>query len=83
MNEKDKAFFAYFRKLREKKNRALNEKKDLEWFVDLKWWEIMPDDYSKHLEKRIKEMRERMIKSKLDGARQRKHRNNRFNKEVE
>jgi len=30
MNEKDKAFFAYFRKLREKKNRALNEKKDLE-----------------------------------------------------
>ena len=43
----------------------------------------MPDDYSKHLEKRIKEMRERMIKSKLDGARQRKHRNNRFNKEVE
>jgi len=69
MNEKDKAFFAYFRKLREKKNRALkkknralNEKKDLEWFVDLKWWEIMPDDYSKHLEKRIKEMRERMVK---------------------
>ena len=36
MNEKDKAFFAYFRKLREKKNRALNEKKDLEWFVDLR-----------------------------------------------
>jgi len=28
----------------------------------------MPDDYSKHLEKRIKEMRERMVKSKLDGA---------------
>jgi hypothetical protein len=25
----------------------------------------MPDDYSKHLEKRIKEMRERMAKSKL------------------
>ena len=30
MNEKDKAFFAYFRKLREKENRVLNEKKDLE-----------------------------------------------------
>ena len=25
----------------------------------------MPDDYSKHLEKRIREMRERMAKSKL------------------
>ena len=25
----------------------------------------MPDDYSKHLEKKIKEMRERMAKSKL------------------
>jgi len=43
----------------------------------------MPDDYSKHLEKRIKEMRERMVKSKLDGAKQRKYRNNRVNKEVE
>jgi len=28
MNEEDKAFFAYFRKQREKKNRELNEKKD-------------------------------------------------------
>ena len=37
MNEKDKAFFAYFRKQREKKNREHNDKKDLEWFVDLKW----------------------------------------------
>ena len=84
MNEKDKAFFAYFRKLREKKNRTLNEKKDLEWFVYSKWWEIMPEDgYSKHLEKRIKEMRERMVKSKLDRAKQRKYRNNRVNKEVE
>ena len=27
MNEKDKAFFAYFRKLREKKNIVLKEKK--------------------------------------------------------
>ena len=43
----------------------------------------MPEDYSKHLEKRIKEMRERMVKSKLDGAKQRKYRNNRVNKEVE
>ena len=43
----------------------------------------MSDDYSKHLEKRIKEMRERMVKSKLDGAKQRKYRNNRVNKEVE
>ena len=43
----------------------------------------MPDDYSKHLEKRIKEMRERMVKSKLDGAKQRKYRNNRVNMEVE
>jgi len=32
----------------------------------------MPDAYSKHLEKRIKEIRERMVKSKLDGARKRK-----------
>jgi hypothetical protein len=30
MNEKDKAFFAYFRKQREKKNKTLNDKKDLE-----------------------------------------------------
>jgi hypothetical protein len=29
MNEKDKAFFAYFRKLREKKNIEYKEKKDL------------------------------------------------------
>ena len=72
MEEKDKSFFEYFRKQREKKNSALNEKKDLEWFVRLKWWEIMPDDYSKHLEKRIKEMRERMVKSKLDRAKKRK-----------
>ena len=43
----------------------------------------MSDDYSKHLEKRIKEMRERMVKSKLDRAKQRKYRNNRVNKEVE
>ena len=32
----------------------------------------MPDDFSKHLEKRIKEMRERMVNSKLDMARKRK-----------
>ncbi len=43
----------------------------------------MSEDFSKHLEKRIKEMRERMVKSKLDGAKQRKYRNNRVNKEVE
>jgi len=30
MNEKDKSFFEYFRKQREKKNSAINEKKDLE-----------------------------------------------------
>jgi len=30
MNEKDKAFFAYFRKLREKKNNMYKDKKDLE-----------------------------------------------------
>jgi len=30
MNEKDKSFFEYFRKQREKKNITLNEKKDLE-----------------------------------------------------
>ena len=30
MKEKDKAFFAYFRKLREKKNIALKEKNELE-----------------------------------------------------
>jgi hypothetical protein len=30
MNEQDKAFFAYFRKLREKKNIEPKEKKDLE-----------------------------------------------------
>ncbi len=72
MNEKDKSFFEYFRKQREKKNITLNEKKDLEWFVRFKWWGIMPDAYSKHLEKRIKEIRERMVKSKLDGARKRK-----------
>ena len=40
----------------------------------------MPDDYSRHIEKRIKEMRERMVKSKLDGAKQRKYRNKRVNK---
>jgi hypothetical protein len=28
----------------------------------------MPDNYSKHLEKRIKELKERMAKSKLHGA---------------
>ena len=28
----------------------------------------MSEDYSKHLEKRIKEMRERMAKSKLHGT---------------
>ena len=33
----------------------------------------MPDDYSKHLEKRIKEMRERMAKSKLDRAKRGKY----------
>ena len=32
----------------------------------------MSEDFSKHLEKRIKEMRERMVNSKLDGARKRK-----------
>ena len=42
----------------------------------------MPDDYSKHLEKRKKEMRERMVKSKLDRARKRKYWKCRFNKEV-
>jgi len=30
MNEKDKAFFAYFRKQREKKSRMYKDKKDLE-----------------------------------------------------
>jgi len=34
---------------------------------------IMPEDYSKHLEKRIKEMRERMVKSKLHSAKRRKY----------
>ncbi len=33
----------------------------------------MSEDYSKHLEKRIKEMRERMVKSKLDRAKKRKY----------
>ena len=33
----------------------------------------MPDDYSKHLEKRIKEMRERMVKSKLHGTKRGKY----------
>jgi hypothetical protein len=33
----------------------------------------MSEDYSKHLEKRIKEMRERMAKSKLDRAKKRKY----------
>jgi len=33
----------------------------------------MSEEYSKHLTKRIKEMRERMAKSKLDGARRRKY----------
>jgi hypothetical protein len=33
----------------------------------------MPDDYSKHLEKRIKEMREGMVKSKLKGTKKRKY----------
>ena len=31
MDEKDKAFFAYFRKLREKKNMAHKEEKDFKW----------------------------------------------------
>jgi hypothetical protein len=30
MNEKDKAFFTYFRKLREKKNKSQKEKQNLE-----------------------------------------------------
>ena len=30
------------------------------------------DGYSKHLQKRIKEIRERMVKSKLDRAKKRK-----------
>jgi hypothetical protein len=30
MNEKDKSFFEYFRKQREKKNRMHKEKKDLD-----------------------------------------------------
>ena len=72
MNEKDKSFFEYFRKQREKKNITLNEKKDWEWFVSFKWWEKMTDNYPKHLEKRIKEIRERMVKSKLDRAKKRK-----------
>ena len=33
----------------------------------------MSDDYSEHLEKRIKEMRERMAKSKLKGTKKRKY----------
>ncbi len=33
----------------------------------------MPDDYSKHLEKRIKEMRERMAKSKLHATKKGKY----------
>jgi len=33
----------------------------------------MSEDYSKHLEKRIKEMRERMAKSKLKGTKKRKY----------
>lgn len=33
----------------------------------------MSDDYSKHLEKRIKEMHERMAKSKLHGTKKRKY----------
>ncbi len=33
----------------------------------------MTEDYSKHLEKRIKEMRERMVQSKLDRAKKRKY----------
>ena len=41
------------------------------------------DVYKKHKDKRLKEMRERMVKSKLDGAKQRKYRNNRVNKEVD
>ena len=38
----------------------------------------MPDDYSKHLEKRIKEMRERMVKSKLHSTKKIKYWNCRF-----
>ncbi len=38
----------------------------------------MPDDYSKHLEKRIKEMHERMAKSKLHNTKKRKYWNCRF-----
>ena len=33
----------------------------------------MPDDYSKHVEKRIKEIRERMMKSKLHYTRKSKY----------
>jgi hypothetical protein len=33
----------------------------------------MSEDFSKHLEKRIKEMRERMVESNLDRAKKRKH----------
>ena len=32
----------------------------------------MSEDFSKHMEKRIKEMRERMVKSKLDRSKKRK-----------
>ena len=42
----------------------------------------MPDDYSKHLEKRIKEMRERMAKSKLYSTKKRKYWNCRFGGDV-
>ena len=33
----------------------------------------MSEEYSKHLAKRIKEMRERMVKSKLDRAKKKKY----------
>ena len=60
--------------------------KDISWkdsyeIVDLKWWGIMPDDYSKHLEKRIKEMHDRMAKSKLHSTKKRKYWNCRFEME--
>ena len=43
----------------------------------------MSEEYSKHLAKRIKEMRERMVKSNLDRARKKKYWNCRFKMEVE
>jgi len=38
-----------------------------------KMWGIMSEEYSKHLAKRIKEMRERMVKSNLDRAKKKKY----------